>query len=186
MSRWQRDAWDLGLVLRSQLSLDWITFIPRRVADINREKENFLLLCADVARGFGSDIFMVRGISETIARSFLFSFFFSPFPRSAWTTAFSLSVTRFFCLGNISTVGILWLQLGTPLIYFALWFIALVIHWLRKSWNKPAALPNSSYRLSLLNHLIDHEYSAESDSIFDNRIYPLHFFSPVEDSVCTV
>ena len=78
MSRRQRHGRNLGTVYHYQLSLDWITFIPRGVANINREKENFLLLCADVACGFGSNVFMVRGISETCNAFPCFAIHFLP------------------------------------------------------------------------------------------------------------
>ena len=89
----------------------------------------------------------------------MFSYFFlteNNLKRASWTAAFNLSVTRYFCLGSISTTGILWLQLGTPMMYFVFWFVVFVIHWMRKPHAKSVKLHRpSSYRMSLMAHLVD-------------------------------
>ena len=87
--------------------------------------------------------------------------------RARWTSVFSLSATKYFCLGNRSTVGLLWLQLATPIMYFAFWFMLFIIHYLKsaaKRRNASAVTNSDGYALSLMNHLVEHDMDTETDS----------------------
>ena len=86
---------------------------------------------------------------------------YSTFTRAGWTSAFNLSATKSLCIG-MSTVPLLWLQLATPIMYFGIWFILLLLHWMLQSHRSRGAgfealespYASKSYRMSLLRHLI--------------------------------
>jgi hypothetical protein len=75
-------------------------------------------------------------------------------------SAFSLNITKHFCLGNISTTQLLWLQLATPLMYFVFWLVFFVVHWTRSSRRgvaRPLSSGSSDMRMSLMSHLLENE-----------------------------
>ena len=88
--------------------------------------------------------------------------------RASWTSAFNLSFTKSLCTG-VGTISLLWIQLATPVMYIGMWFILLLLHWIFRSTRagrrrggyevglepSVAGSSRSSYRMSLMQHLID-------------------------------
>jgi hypothetical protein len=73
---------------------------------------------------------------------------------------------------------LLWLQLATPLMYFVLWLVVLVAHWVhRSSQNKVARRPLSGItdiRMSLMTHLLENgqeEQQQQQECSTDDQPY---------------
>jgi hypothetical protein len=104
----------------------------------------------------------------------------SSFPsRADWTSAFNLNITKYFCLGNLSTTQLLWLQLATPLMYFVFWLVLFVAHWTRKSSQKrgvarPLSSGSSDLRMSLMSHLLENEQEEQEQEESSTDDQPHH------------
>ena len=89
---------------------------------------------------------------------------------------FSLSGTKYFCFANLSSTGLLWLQLATPFMYFFFWAVLLGVQKVYRRKRSDASLLFSSNSFALTDRLIEQTPSnirVDSDSGEDFNANPI-------------
>ena len=102
---------------------------------------------------------------------FLFRMVFFPsspnklFFRASWTSAFSLNLTRYICVGSFtSTTELLWMQLATPFLYFGFWLLLATLAWLwRRLFHSRTLNRSGSGRATLATYSNDNDNFEGSD-----------------------